>query len=44
MADHIESEQSEVSSGHYGDDVGDLSSFDIGEIPLEAGDVARNYR
>ncbi|RUS78469.1 hypothetical protein EGW08_013757, partial [Elysia chlorotica] len=42
--DRIESEQSEAGSQITANDVGDLSAFaDIGDIPLVAGDVRRNY-
>ncbi|GFO06625.1 hypothetical protein PoB_003313000 [Plakobranchus ocellatus] len=42
--DRIESEQSEAGSHPALNDVGDLSAFaDIGDIPLEVGDVRRNY-
>lgn len=42
--DRIESEQSEVGSVQAQNDVGDLSAFaDIGDLPLEVGNVARNY-
>ena len=43
--DRIESEQSEIGSNSQDNyDVGDLSSFDIGDIPIDVGNVARNYR
>ncbi|XP_055886812.1 uncharacterized protein LOC106070380 isoform X2 [Biomphalaria glabrata] len=42
--DRIESEQSEAGSLSAQNDIGDLSVFaDIGDLPLDAGNVPRNY-
>lgn len=42
--DRIESEQSEADSFSFNNDVGDLSVFaDIGDLPLDVGNVPRNY-
>ncbi|KAH9489678.1 hypothetical protein Btru_056304 [Bulinus truncatus] len=42
--DRIESEQSEAGSFSAQNDIGDLSVFaDIGDLPLDVGNVPRNY-